>query len=100
MVAFEPPVYGRKPWMTAASRGETIGANQGLIQALFNHHLLEFSAEYLFLYIEKSVHALFGIFVFAFASILLNSSGVRFKFSDSKELFRARAFISKSSYID
>ena len=100
MVAFEPPVYGRKPWMTAASRGETIGANQGLIQALFNHHSLEFSADYLFRYIEKCVHALFGIFVFAFASILLKSSGVRFKFSDSKELFQARAFISKSSYID
>ena len=100
MVAFEPPVYGRKPWMTAASRGETIGANQGLIQALFNHHSLEFSADYLFLYIEKFVHALFVFLVFALASSRLKSSGVRFKFSDSKELFQARAFISKSSYID
>ena len=100
MVAFEPPVYGRKPWMTAASRGETIGANQGLIQALFKNHSLEISADYLFRYIEKCVHVLFGIFVFAFSSIRLKSSGVRFKFSDSKELFQARAFISKSSYID
>ena len=38
MVAFQPPVYGRKARMTAVFSGGTIVANQGLLKAFYKHH--------------------------------------------------------------
>ena len=38
MVAFQPPVYGRKARMTAVFSGGTIVANQGLLKAFYKHY--------------------------------------------------------------